>query len=85
MACRVLNISEGGALLGFAVPPALPKRFALKIDTGSLQLQCEVRHVNGTNVGVEFVVARETRPVDQRAVRALEQFAREIPWGRDSY
>lgn len=80
--CRVLDVSEGGARLRFPAATALPKRFNLRIDTGSMVHVCELRRGDGTEFGVEFVTAA-SEIVDPAAVRALEDFARNIPWGQE--
>lgn len=54
--CSVLNISEGGALIGFSEDVALPPRFTLTFNSG-LQLDCELRHRRPLRAGVEFVIA----------------------------
>ena len=86
LACRVVDLSEGGALLRFHAPTPLPRRFTLKIDTGSIEHLCETRHDDGLSVGVQFILpTAATNTVDPKAVRDLEAFARMVPWGQDAY
>lgn len=83
--CRVENVSEGGALISLPQAMLLPRRFTLRIDTGSIEHLCEVRHGDGLQIGVVFVVAEALAAVDSSAVRELEAFARTVPWGQDGY
>ena len=68
--CSVLNISEGGALIGFADEVALPSRFTLTFNSG-LQLDCELRHQRPLRAGVEFVIAELQDEAGQSSVRAI--------------
>lgn len=72
--CKVLNISEGGALLKIDAV-ALPLQFTLCTDDG-VSLACEVRHRRGALVGVEFIVARTESPLESAAVSVLGVTAR---------
>lgn len=64
--CVVKDISEGGALLELAGAASLPMRISLVWDGSGVEARCEVRHVSGTRVGVQFIcdngrhVAKET-------------------------
>jgi hypothetical protein len=78
--CRVTDLSEGGAQLAFHVEPDLPDRFDLEIDTDATVYACVLRRFEGGEAGVEFVAEAEEK---KDPVRALEEFARSIPWGRD--
>ena len=59
IACTIRNLSDGGALIVFAIPQSLPHSFFLTIKGASAPFGCEVRHHYGVSAGVEFVdVAR---------------------------
>lgn len=73
--CKVLNISEGGALLEIDAAAAVPLQFTLCTDDGVL-LACEVRHRSGSHVGVEFIVSRIVNPAEPATVTNLRAFAR---------
>jgi hypothetical protein len=53
--CVVRDISEGGALLDFGEPVLLRNRLRLVWEGSSEQAECEVRHVQGSNAGVQFI------------------------------
>lgn len=57
--CRLINISEGGALLLPIEACALPSRFALSLGVDGPEIACEMRHRHEGRVGVEFVVAAQ--------------------------
>jgi len=66
--CIVRNFSEGGALLVFSAPFALPDRFRLTVDAKGLDVMCEVRRRNGLEFGIKFVQEQadiETRLQDE--------------------
>ena len=56
--CVVRNISPMGALIHFEKPTPVPERFKLVIEADFFEAECEVRHVSGEMVGVEFVTSR---------------------------
>ncbi len=64
--CIVRDISEGGALLDFGEPVSLPYRLRLVWDGSGASAECDVRHVQGANAGVQFTcqdgprIARES-------------------------
>jgi PilZ domain len=64
--CIVRDISEGGALLDFGEPVSLPYRLRLVWDGSGAFAECDVRHVQGANAGVQFTcqdgprIARES-------------------------
>lgn len=73
--CIVRNFSEGGALLVFSAPFALPDRFRLTVDAKGLDVMCEVRRRNGQEFGVQFVQEQAdigTRLVDEILMGAPE-------------
>lgn len=43
-ACRVLNVSAGGALLQLEKPCPLPDDFDLKINAPTFEVRCQIRH-----------------------------------------
>jgi hypothetical protein len=57
--CMVRNISPSGALIEFATVMDLPQRFRLDIDSDLFEVECEVRHLDGPSVGVEFTSNRQ--------------------------
>ncbi|NJM55038.1 MAG: PilZ domain-containing protein [Verrucomicrobiae bacterium] len=64
LACVVRNVSEGGALLEFEVPPNMPYWFMLRIDCKGFEARCETRRQGLTWMGVQFVkVARIEQPI----------------------
>ena len=56
--CVVRNISPMGALIHFEKPTPVPARFKLVIESDFFEAECEVRHVSGDMVGVEFTSSR---------------------------
>ena len=52
--CIVRDISEGGALLEFGEPIVLPSRVRVVWEGSTLELDCDVRHTQGTKAGVQF-------------------------------
>ncbi|MGE0766887.1 MAG: PilZ domain-containing protein [Hyphomicrobiaceae bacterium] len=65
--CILRNFSEGGALVAFDAPIALPERFRLTVDAKGVDLVCEVRRRNGLEFGVKFIDEQadiETRLMD---------------------
>ena len=69
------NFSEGGALLVFNGPFALPDRFRLTVDAKGLDVMCEVRRRNGSEFGVQFVQEQadiESRLAEELAAEATE-------------
>lgn len=54
--CRIVNVSEGGALLDFPGGLVPAKPFNLRIDGVTFTLACEPRHNRETAVGVRFLV-----------------------------
>ena len=63
VACTVVNISEGGALIELREHVVLPYAFILRFDSGA-EMSCEVRHQHEQRVGVEFVV-RNARTLER--------------------
>ena len=63
--CVVRDISEGGALLEFGEPVSLPSCIRLVWEGSSLEADCEVRHIQGTRVGVQFRGDAGTRIVKE--------------------
>ena len=55
VACIVHDTSQGGALLETQDKAWLPFSFRLVSEDRSINRVCEIRHQNGTRVGVEFV------------------------------
>jgi hypothetical protein len=55
LACTIRNMSDGGALVVFESPVAVPYSFILHIEGVGKPFGCEVRHHFGARVGVEFV------------------------------
>lgn len=52
--CRVINISESGALIELMQPVQLPYSFKLYIDAIDRAIACELKHANRTKIGVMF-------------------------------
>ncbi len=63
--CIIRDISEGGALLEFSAPDAISGRLRLSFDGGNQEIICDVRHVRGNRVGVEFArnITLAARPI----------------------
>lgn len=53
--CRIVNVSEGGALIDFPGGLVPAKPFNLRIDGVPFMLACEPRHYRETAVGVRFL------------------------------
>lgn len=53
--CRIVNVSEGGALLDFPGGLVPAKPFQLAIDGVTFTLACEPRHSRETAIGVRFL------------------------------
>jgi hypothetical protein len=62
LACMLLNVSRGGALLQVDKHEFVPARF--KLQVGNFESSCHVRHRNGQMVGVEFDVPCRYDPVE---------------------
>ena len=76
IACVVRNVSEGGALLEFPVPKAMPYRFQLIVDCEGFEAWCEIRHSGDTWAGVQFVrVDKTARPISHWQVEAEDAWA----------
>jgi hypothetical protein len=58
VACRVLNVSAGGALVHLDQARLLPDEFSLSIPSEAFEAACEVRHRTGQRVGVMFMSNR---------------------------
>ena len=54
VACRIRNVSTGGALLELAVAAVLPPKFDLLIEDRQLKIRCELRHRSELEVGISF-------------------------------
>ena len=65
--CIVRNYSQGGALLELAEPVDVTGHARLVIESQGVDVNCEVRHHNGTGMGVRFLTAVE---VDSLAAAA---------------
>ena len=50
--CRLLNMSEGGALLEVDKWEWVPAKFRVKV--GNFETECQVRHREEMHIGVEF-------------------------------
>ena len=62
--CIVRDVSEGCALLELPVPSKVTTRLHLHIEEYGVDVECDVRHVSGHHVGVEFVgYSERERPV----------------------
>lgn len=55
VACTVLNLSEGGALIQFAGAAIPDRNFRLVIDDAPFTLICEIRHQASDRIGVRFL------------------------------
>jgi hypothetical protein len=55
VACTVLNLSEGGALIQFGSAAVPDRNFRLVLDDAPFTLICEVRHQNADRIGVRFL------------------------------
>lgn len=58
VACVVRNISAMGALIEFPEAVTVPKTFRITIDSAMFSAECELRHQNGSTVGVMFISNR---------------------------
>lgn len=54
LACRMLNVSQGGALLEIDRYEWVPARF--RVVVGNFETDCIVRHRDHKHIGVEFTV-----------------------------
>jgi hypothetical protein len=70
VACKIVNISDGGALLAFDAPIRLPAAFRLVVEDTSFNLMCEVRHQTGTRAGVRFARLAEGVALNRHFQRA---------------
>jgi hypothetical protein len=61
LACRVRNVSLGGALLELAVPLWLPNTFDLWVEDRQLIVDCEIKHRGTQGVGVGFRNLQQAR------------------------
>lgn len=64
--CTIVNISDGGALLDTGIAMYLPFNFRLSWETSRREEECEVRHTNGSRVGVQFVLRKEEQIKPER-------------------
>ncbi len=55
VACTVLNLSEGGALIEFPAGAVPTRNFRLTVDGAPYTLMCEPRHQRQNSVGVKFL------------------------------
>lgn len=55
VACNLLDLSEGGALVDFMGAEAPTRPFRLTLPTADISLLCEVCHVRDGRAGVRFV------------------------------
>ncbi len=62
LACSLLNVSRGGALLEVDKFEFVPARFKLKV--GNFESDCHVRHRDGRIVGIEFDVPCRFDPIE---------------------
>jgi len=62
--CIVRDLSEAGARLDFLENVELPTRVRLVVETKAIDTLCDVRHQQGSSVGVMFVSepAEKTKP-----------------------
>lgn len=67
LACTILDISVGGALIGLRMPSWLPYNFQLTIEATKFVSWCEVRHQRADAVGVRFLNAVEAAGLDTRS------------------
>ena len=76
--CVVLDISAGGALLDFGEAVTLPSRLRLVWEGSGDQALCEVRHIQGTRAGVQFLceagprIARQSITLTESSSKPLE-------------
>ena len=63
--CVIRDISEGGALLEFPQRIEVSGRLRLRLEAGSQEIICDVRHTRGNRAGVEFArpIALAARPI----------------------
>ena len=54
VACRVVDISAGGARIEVASGVVIPERFKLLIPDDLFEAECEVRHADGASAGLVF-------------------------------
>jgi len=53
--CIVRNYSDQGALLAFSGPVLLPEKFRLCVEAKGIDVHCEVRRRDGSELGVRFL------------------------------
>ena len=56
--CTICNISPGGALIILNQHILLPQNFHFFVPQDQFRAACEVRHVTGCKIGIEFVSNR---------------------------
>ena len=66
LACTILDISVGGALIGLQKPSWLPYNFQLTVEATRFVSWCEVRHQRPDAVGVRFLTAVEAATLAPR-------------------
>jgi hypothetical protein len=74
--CIVRNFSVGGALLEFLDSPPPVQNFKLAIEHLDFKTHCDVRHRNGTAVGVYF--PHEVRDFDTKGCSHSSRIAGDI-------
>lgn len=83
MPCTVLDLSLGGALLGFQVPSWLPFNLKLVIESVKFTSWCEVRHQRADAVGVRFLSAVESASLDPRGATDGRSMSEKEAWTGD--
>ncbi len=73
--CVVRNVSQGGALLDFGQDVWLPFQFRLLWEGSKREELCDIKHQNGTRIGVSFV-AHEHKDIDTRVLSVNDS----APW-----
>ena len=54
LACTILNLSEGGALIELIDRAPLPRYFGLRLHNSNALIDCERTHMTGTAHGITF-------------------------------
>jgi hypothetical protein len=73
MACKLINVSPGGALFDVAAGEDLPEEFNLIISGAEFEAACEVRHRRRTDYG-GATVARVGVMFMSNRLTALQRF-----------
>ncbi len=76
VACTVLNLSEGGALIQFGSAAVPDRNFRLVLDDAPFTLICEIRHQNADRIGVRFLSHADNRALRQQVLGSIAERTR---------